>query len=47
MGGRIVAEQSIRHSQQPEIIEIASGLYIAELTQRDRIVNIQKILIQP
>lgn len=47
IGGRIVAEQSIHRSQQPEVIEIASGLYIAELTQRDRIVNIQKILIQP
>ncbi|NBU72928.1 MAG: T9SS C-terminal target domain-containing protein [Bacteroidetes bacterium] len=46
IGGRIVEQQTIQTQQNPEITEVANGLYFLELSTSDRIIHTQKILIQ-
>lgn len=46
LGGRIVTEQDVRTLHDPESLELAKGLYFAELHHRNRMLHIQKILIQ-
>jgi hypothetical protein len=46
IGGRLVEQQTIQTQQNPEITEVANGLYFLELSTSDRIIHTQKILIQ-
>jgi hypothetical protein len=41
-----VEQQTIQTQQNPEITEVANGLYFLELSTTDRIIHTQKILIQ-